>query len=290
MSDLSKDIQQAVAEGHLLASSAKNIELMLGSSSQPCVRESIQELVSAGAWQELDDRFYKTLTFGTGGLRGRTIGRIVTASEQGAPQTLGRPEQPCIGTNAMNSFNVSRATQGLVAYLKDWVAETGLGDRPKIVIAHDTRFFSPEFTQLAARVAMENGCDVCLFEGPRSTPQLSFAVRHQNATGGIVEIRQVPTIGVSDHRPVGDNEYGSNSPLPIWMDFMKAALEGVPEETRQQPSDVVTLKIDPRSGEPAPPDQQNAMFEYFLADHAPTNRPTNQTNTEANCLRISFSS
>ena len=199
MSDLSKDIQQAVAEGHLLASSAKNIELMLGSSSQPCVRESIQELVSAGAWQELDDRFYKTLTFGTGGLRGRTIGRIVTASEQGAPQTLGRPEQPCIGTNAMNSFNVSRATQGLVAYLKDWVAETGLGDRPKIVIAHDTRFFSPEFTQLAARVAMENGCDVCLFEGPRSTPQLSFAVRHQNATGGIVI--------TASHNPPHDNGY-----------------------------------------------------------------------------------
>ncbi len=89
-------------------------------------------------------------------------------------------------------------------------------------------------------------------------------------------------VGFSDHRPVGDNEYGSNSPLPIWMDFMKAALEGVPEETRQQPSDVVTLKIDPKSGEPAPPDQQNAIFEYFLADHAPTSRPTSQTNTEAN--------
>ena len=77
-------------------------------------------------------------------------------------------------------------------------------------------------------------------------------------------------VGFSDHRPVGDNEYGSNSPLPIWMDFMKVALDGVPEETRQQPPDVVTLKIDPRTGEPASPDQQNAMFEYFLADHAPT--------------------
>ena len=51
---------------------------------------------------------------------------------------------------------------------------------------------------------------------------------------------------------------------------MKVALDGVPEETRQQPSDVVTLKIDPRTGEPASPDQQNALFEYFLADHAPT--------------------
>ena len=87
-------------------------------------------------------------------------------------------------------------------------------------------------------------------------------------------------VGFSDHRPVGDNEYGSNSPLPIWMDFMKVALEGVPEETRQQPSDVVTLKIDPRTGEPASPDQQNAMFEYFLADHAPTARASSQTATD----------
>jgi penicillin-binding protein 1A len=87
-------------------------------------------------------------------------------------------------------------------------------------------------------------------------------------------------VGFSDHRPVGDNEYGSNSPLPIWMDFMKVALDGVPEETRQQPPGVVTLKIDPKSGEPAPPDQQNAIFEYFLAEHAPTNRPTNQTNRD----------
>lgn len=84
-------------------------------------------------------------------------------------------------------------------------------------------------------------------------------------------------VGFSDHRPVGDNEYGSNSPLPIWMDFMKVALEGVPEDTRQQPSDVVTLKIDPRTGEAASPDQQNAIFEYFLADHAPTARASSQT-------------
>jgi len=61
---------------------------------------------------------------------------------------------------------------------------------------------------------------------------------------------------------------------------MKVALDGVPEETRQQPSDVVTLKIDPRTGEPASPDQQNALFEYFLADHAPTTRASSQTTTD----------
>ncbi len=87
-------------------------------------------------------------------------------------------------------------------------------------------------------------------------------------------------VGFSDHRPVGDNEYGSNSPLPIWMDFMKVALDGVPEDTRQLPSDVVTLRIDPRTGEPASPDQQNALFEYFLADHTPTTRASSQATTD----------
>ena len=62
--------------------------------------------------------------------------------------------------------------------------------RPKIVIAHDTRFFSKAFTNLAAKVAAENGCDACIFDGPRSTPELSFAVRQLNATAGIVIHRQ----------------------------------------------------------------------------------------------------
>jgi penicillin-binding protein 1A len=87
-------------------------------------------------------------------------------------------------------------------------------------------------------------------------------------------------VGFSDHRPVGDNEYGSNLPLPIWIDFMKVALDGVPEQHRVQPPGVVTMKIDPRTGQPAPPDQSDAMFEYFLAEHAPKPLTTRQPGTE----------
>lgn len=87
-------------------------------------------------------------------------------------------------------------------------------------------------------------------------------------------------VGFSDHRPVGDNEYGSNTPLPIWIDFMRVALDGVPEQQRLQPPGVVTLKIDPRTGEPAPPDQRNAIFEYFLQEHAPAKRPTQSTHPD----------
>lgn len=91
----------------------------------------IDELVAAEEWAELNDRFYKTLQFGTGGLRGRTIGKIVTAAERGdaahSAPAIGRPEFPCVGTNAMNSFNISRATRGLVAYLHEWNARGVVG-------------------------------------------------------------------------------------------------------------------------------------------------------------------
>lgn len=199
MSDLTSRIRRAAEAGLLLESSAKNIEQMLARSTQPSVEQSITELVNKPAWEELNDRFFKTLAFGTGGLRGRTIGKIVTAAERGEPQPLDRPQRPCIGTNAMNFYNVSRATQGLVAYLKEWLKKSGKPGRPKIVVAHDTRHFSRDFTELTARVAMENGCDVCIFEGPRSTPQLSFTVRQQNAQGGIVI--------TASHNPPHDNGY-----------------------------------------------------------------------------------
>lgn len=199
MSDLNERIHLAREAGHLLEGSAKNLLGMLEKSESALVRESIRELVAAQAWSELDDRFFKTLAFGTGGLRGRTIGKLATAAEKGRPQPLERPEFPCVGTNAVNFYNVSRATQGLVAYLKEWFASNNLPGRPKLVIAHDTRHFSRDFTELTARVAMENGVDVFVFDGPRSTPQLSFTVRQVNASGGIVI--------TASHNPPHDNGY-----------------------------------------------------------------------------------
>ena len=199
MNTLTDRIQAAVAAGQLLESSARNICQLLARSSSPVYLASVTELVEAQAWGELNDRFFRTLAFGTGGLRGRTIGKIVTAAEHGTLQALDRPEFPCVGTNAMNDFNISRATQGLVAYLKEWFAKEGLAGRPKIVIAHDTRHFSRHFAELTAKVASENGVDVCLFTLPRSTPELSFAVRYTNATAGIVL--------TASHNPPHDNGY-----------------------------------------------------------------------------------
>ena len=189
MSDLPSQVDAAARDGHLLPDAAKNITALLGAGgpSAALYRTSVGELVAGGQWAELNDRFFRTLAFGTGGLRGRTIGKIVTQAEAGEPQALGRPQYPCVGTNAMNDYNVNRATQGLVAYLKKWVAEHGpVGKKPKLVIAYDTRHFSRDFADLTAKVATENGCDVGLFSSPRSTPELSFAVRATNAQAGIV--------------------------------------------------------------------------------------------------------
>lgn len=192
-------IDRAVANKRLLESAAKNIRTLLANAPSDLYSRVIDELVDTEEWNELNDRFYKTLEFGTGGLRGRTIGKIVTSAERGDAGPNDRPQFPCVGTNAMNFANVNRATQGLVAYAKEWHARNKIEARPKIVIAHDTRFFSKEFTTLTAKVASENGCDAFVFDGPRSTPELSFAVRHLDATAGIVI--------TASHNPPHDNGY-----------------------------------------------------------------------------------
>ena len=99
----------------------------------------------------------------------------------------------------MNFFNVSRATRGLIAYLHDWNRREEISAKPKIVIAHDPRFFSKEFAELAAKVTSENGCDACVFEGPRSVPELSFAVRYLRASAGVMI--------TASHNPPYDNGY-----------------------------------------------------------------------------------
>src|SRR5450432_198490 len=199
MSNEMATIESAVASGELLESSAANIRRTLAGTNSSVAACSVDELVSAKHWTELNDRFYKTLAFGTGGIRGRTIGKIVTEAERGAPNDLGRPEFPCVGTNAMNFDSVRRATKGLVHYLHDWFKSEGIAGKPKLVIAHDTRFFSTDFTTLAAEVAAKNGCDACLFDGPRSTPELSFAVRYLRASAGVVI--------TASHNPPHDNGY-----------------------------------------------------------------------------------
>jgi phosphoglucomutase len=196
MSVTEESLTAAVHAGSLLESARNNILALLGGTTSPVAALAIQELVLAGEWQELNDRFFKTLAFGTGGLRGRTIGQVITQAEQGAGEPNDRPEHPCVGTASMNFYNLSRAVRGLIAYVKKF---TGSDRKPILVFAHDTRHFSRDFAEFCAQVSADLGCDAYLFDGPRSTPQLSFAVRQLRADAGVVI--------TASHNPAHDNGF-----------------------------------------------------------------------------------
>jgi phosphoglucomutase len=182
------------AKTRLLPSTQKNIERVMGDpAATDRDRASLTELLEQKAWTELDDRFYRDIAFGTGGMRGRTMGKIVTKAEKGQPQDLGRPEFPGTGTNMLNFENVNRAVSALGAYLREGYP----GEKLSVVIAHDSRFFSPEFSQQAAEALNALGIDALLFPADRSTPQLSFSVRHTGAYAGIMI--------TASHNPPHDN-------------------------------------------------------------------------------------
>lgn len=192
-------VNAAAADGHLLPESRTNLlEMLRGSGNEICL-QSIAELVQTANWRELNDRFFRKLSFGTSGLRGRTVGRTVTSAERGSQPEGARPAHPCIGTNNLNFYNITRATRGLCAYLLRHWTETGRSGRPSIVFSHDTRHFSREFAEFAARVAADSGVDAWLFDSFRPTPELSFAVRELNATAGVMI--------TASHNPPHDNGY-----------------------------------------------------------------------------------
>ncbi len=178
-------VDQAAERGDLLPSTVENIHLLLKTDSTSLTRESVAELLKEQCWEELNNRFFRTLSFGTGGLRGRTICPLVTRNERGGSLPKECPQFPCVGTNTINDFNIARATRGLAEYIRELFAQQGREERSLICIAHDTRHFSRRFSELCARVLVEEGCDALLFTGPRSTPELSFAVRHLQAAAGI---------------------------------------------------------------------------------------------------------
>ncbi|MBK8041017.1 MAG: phospho-sugar mutase [Verrucomicrobiaceae bacterium] len=199
---LEATLTSAAAAGKILESTHQNILALLAASSEPLYKASIEELAAAEQWDELNDRFFQALKFGTGGLRGRTVGKIVTQAERGHAPADQRPDHPCVGTNAMNFYNVARATRGLVAYIKAYREKAGLGGKPTVVFSHDTRHFSPEFAKRCAQIAMDHGADVYLFDGCRATPEMSFAVRQLRTDAGVML--------TASHNPAHDNGYKVN--------------------------------------------------------------------------------
>ncbi len=195
--DRTKDL---AASGSLLDSTAENLQTWLsgGFLSEASVK-SVQELLAGENVEELNNRFYKTIAFGTGGMRGRTIGAKPTTVEAGDMSQTGSPRHPGVGSNMLNEYTVARATLGLFNYAKAYHDREGIASAPRLVIAHDVRHFSRFFCELSASIWSKMGGEAFIFEGPRSTPQLSFSVRHLKATCGIVI--------TASHNPPHDNGY-----------------------------------------------------------------------------------
>ena len=121
-------------------------------------RNEVRRLLESDP-KELDECFYKSLEFGTGGLRG----------------IMG------VGTNRMNIYTVGMATQGLANYLK-----ASFSGEISVAIAHDSRNNSPLFARKTAEIFSANGIKVYLFSALRPTPELSFAIRELGCKSGVV--------------------------------------------------------------------------------------------------------
>ncbi len=159
---------------HLSEAAVENVTKWLNEPKYAEYHNELVEMIKAEQWQQLEDAFFKVIEFGTGGRRGTTG----------------------VGSNRINRVTIGESTQALCEYAASFdekAAEKG------IVIACDTRLSSPELSTYAAQVAAANGFKTYLFDNFRSTPELSFAVRHLGAAVGIV-------ISAS-HNPPADNGF-----------------------------------------------------------------------------------
>ncbi|WP_370979927.1 penicillin-binding protein 1A [Agaribacterium sp. ZY112] len=88
-------------------------------------------------------------------------------------------------------------------------------------------------------------------------------------------------VGFDNNSPLGNREYGGSAALPIWMDFMRVALQGSPDKARKQPTGIVTVRIDPETGKRARTGDPDAIFEFFRAENVPEFGEDNQETPEA---------
>ena len=134
------------------------VQLWKENVTEPDLKAELDELISSGDEEALNDAFYRDLAFGTAGLRG----------------TLG------VGTNRMNVYVVAQATQGVADYLNAHY------ENPSIALARDSRLKGEDFQRVAAGVLAANGIHVYVYPRIEPVPTLSFAVRYLHASAGIV--------------------------------------------------------------------------------------------------------
>jgi phosphomannomutase len=172
-------LDAAAAARKLSPAAVENIRTWL---SQPYLADyapQVAEHLAAEKWQELEDAFWKTIPFGTGGRRGRMYP---------------------IGCNAINDRTIGESAQGLADYVKRQVAADPHRDAHRglsCAIAYDTRHRSRQFAELCAEIMAAAGYTIYFLDGYRSTPELSFTVRFKHCDCGIII--------TASHNPPADN-------------------------------------------------------------------------------------
>ncbi len=181
-------------QGHLSPEALANLKQWLEDPSLADFQPDIQALVEQSAWTELEDAFYKHINIGTGGIRG-AIGP---------------------GPNRINTRTIGEAAQALCQFIdvRGEAARQG-----GVVVGHEARMDSVEFARVCCEVFAANGIRSFRFDGVRSTPEISFAVRHLKATAGV----QI----TASHNPKTDNgfkfywSYGGQVVPPLDGEFMQ---------------------------------------------------------------------
>jgi phosphoglucomutase/phosphomannomutase len=165
-------IAEATAAGRLSAGAQANMRKWLTEARYADYAPAIVRHVEQQQWQELDDAFWTVIPFGTGGRRGRMYP---------------------VGCNVINDRTIGESAQGLADYVKSHA-----GDQPlACAIAYDTRHNSRHFAELCAGIMVAAGFRVYFLDDYRSTPELSFLVRHRHCSCGIMV--------TASHNPPSDN-------------------------------------------------------------------------------------
>ncbi len=167
----------------LSASAADNIRTWLTEPYYEDYAAQVAEHLAEEKWQDLEEAFWTTIPFGTGGRRGRMYP---------------------IGCNAINDRTIGESAQGLADYVKGQVAADSSGPAPRdagrplsCAIAYDTRHRSRHFAELCSEIMAAAGFTVYFLDGFRSTPELSFTVRHKKCDCGVMI--------TASHNPPSDN-------------------------------------------------------------------------------------
>ena len=161
------------APATLSAGARDNIRKWLSESRYSAYAPQVIEHIAAEKWQELDDAFWTIIPFGTGGRRGRMYP---------------------IGSNAINDRTIGESAQGLAEYVLEH--HDGSGEL-SCALAYDTRHNSRHFAELCAGIMVAAGFKVYFLDDYRSTPELSFLVRHKKCSCGIMV--------TASHNPPSDN-------------------------------------------------------------------------------------